>query len=74
MLRGISRHKNKVASLARSYASGDVAVSEQSPFLRFATPVPQAYNNIQALGSVPETKVRPPCLSGFSRLGGCKLP
>lgn len=57
MLRGLSRSRERLAGAVRSYASAELAVADQTPFLKFATPVPQNYNHLQALGSVPETKV-----------------
>lgn len=45
-----------LAQGARHYAA-EVALAEQSPFLRFSTPVPQAYDFTSALSDVPETKV-----------------
>ena len=45
---------------ARSYAAlAELAVQEDSPFLRFGNPEPQTFNHLQALGQIPETKVRP---------------
>ena len=42
----------------RSYASAaEVAVAEESPFLRFSSPFPQTVSYAQALATVPETKV-----------------
>lgn len=58
MLRGLSRGRRRLVDAARSFATADLAVADQSPFLRFATPVPQPYNHLQAVGSIPETKVK----------------
>lgn len=57
MLRGIVKSRQRLAGLVRSYASAELAVAEPSQYLRFASPVPQPYNHLQALGSIPETKV-----------------
>jgi processing peptidase subunit beta len=57
MLKGLARNRQRLAGAVRSYASAELAVADQTPFLKFATPVPQDYNHLQALGSVPETKV-----------------
>lgn len=58
MLRGLVKSRRKLAGAARDYAAAaQLAVNESSPFLRFATPVPQSHNHLQALGSIPDTKV-----------------
>jgi hypothetical protein len=57
MLKGLAKSRQRLSSAVRNYASAELAVADQTPFLKFATPVPQAYNHLQALGSIPETKV-----------------
>lgn len=57
MLRGIVKSRQRLAGVVRGYASAELAVAEPSQYLRFASPVPQPYNHLQALGSIPETKV-----------------
>ena len=56
MLKGLVKHKRQLGDVVRKYASAELAVADQSPFLKFATPVPQQYNNLPALGQIPETK------------------
>ena len=42
---------------ARCYAAAtELAVQQESPFLKFANPEPQTFNHLQALGQIPETK------------------
>ena len=42
---------------ARCYAAAaELAVQQDSPFLKFANPEPQTFNHLQALGQIPETK------------------
>lgn len=54
----LARRQKDAIHAVRTFASGaEVAVAAESPFLRFATPAPQAYNFTQALGDTPETKV-----------------
>lgn len=38
-------------------AVGEVAVADESPFLRYATPIPQPYSYANLLGSIPATQV-----------------
>ena len=38
--------------------AAELTSAEESPFLRFATPVPQPYSFQNVLGQIPETKVR----------------
>ncbi len=37
-------------------AAGEVAVADESPFLRYATPIPQPYSYANLLGSIPATQ------------------
>lgn len=70
-LRQLSRSGKRALAGLRSYAAAPmVKVDEHgdSPFLRFASPVPQPQNMLPALGSIPETKVR---LKGPSLLWSC---
>lgn len=46
-----------LAQGVRHYAEAAVAGTSTSPFLRFATPVPQAYDFTSALDQLPETQV-----------------
>jgi hypothetical protein len=53
------RHQALWPAGQRAYASAaDVALAEESPFLRFATPVPQPSTFTPVLSSLPETAVR----------------
>ena len=46
---------------ARCYAAAaELALQQDSPFLKFANPEPQTFNHLQALGQIPETKARTP--------------
>lgn len=63
VLRGASRLARQQAKAAdacqtRAFAAGaEVAVADESPFLRYATPVPQPYSYSNLLGSIPATQV-----------------
>jgi processing peptidase subunit beta len=64
VLRGASRLARQQAKAAdacqaRAFAAGaEVAVTgDESPFLRYATPVPQLYSYANLLGSIPSTQV-----------------
>jgi hypothetical protein len=50
------RRGQHLAQGVRQYAA-EVALAEESPFLRFATPAPLPYNFVPALSGLPETKV-----------------
>ncbi|KAK9820399.1 hypothetical protein WJX72_009957 [[Myrmecia] bisecta] len=57
-VRHLGRAKRQLLQQTRCFAaSAEVAVAEDSPFLRFATPVPQAYSHQQLLNTIPDTKV-----------------
>lgn len=63
VLRGASRLARLQAKAAdacqtRAYAvaGAEVAVADESPFLRYATPVPQPYSYANLLGSIPATQ------------------
>ncbi|KAK9867713.1 hypothetical protein WJX84_008185 [Apatococcus fuscideae] len=58
-LSGLLRRQHRdVARATREYAAQAAVIpAEESPFLRFANPVPQIYTHESILGEVPETKV-----------------
>eukprot|EP00884_Botryococcus_braunii_P002739 jgi/Botrbrau1/12466/Bobra.0169s0013.1 len=60
-----------LAQGARQYAA-EAALAEQSPFLRFATPVPLAYDFNSTLSDSPETKVT--TLGNGLRVASEKIP
>jgi hypothetical protein len=64
VLRGASRLARQQAKAAdacqsRAFAAAgaEVAIADESPFLRYATPVPQPYSFANLLGSIPATQV-----------------
>jgi hypothetical protein len=68
VLRGASRLARQQAKAAdvcqtRTFAAAgaQVAVADESPFLRYATPVPQPYSYSNLLGSIPATQVSCAC-------------
>ena len=55
----IRRQQRELARATRDYAAQAAVIpAEESPFLRFANPVPQIYTHESILGEVPETKVQ----------------
>lgn len=57
---GLTRYQRAVqAAGQRTYASAaELAVTQDSPFLRFASPEPQPVTYGSILGQIPETQVR----------------
>ncbi len=53
------QHRDAVKATREYAAQAAVIPVEESPFLRFANPVPQIYTHESILGEVPETKVGP---------------
>ena len=56
----LGRHQRALlAAGQRAYASAaELAVAQESPFLRFASPEPQPVTYGSVLGQIPETQVR----------------
>ena len=60
-MRALAALARRQRQAGRCYAAAaELAVQHDSPFLKFANPEPQTFNHLQALGQIPETKVRKP--------------